>query len=186
MGILRTFIRVVTRVNERVGIWASFLVLPVFVMLLAEVGLRYAAGAPAIWTNELSQLLFGVYAVLSGGYLLANGGHANVDIFYARLGRRARAKLDVFTSLLFFAFVGALLYFGGAIAWESLSRLEHSQSAWNPPIYPVKLCIPLAALLLLLQGIAKLIDDLCTAFGVPLADHGVDGGTAASGAEDKL
>ena len=53
-----------------------------------------------------------------------------------------------------------LVYYGGSLAWESLSTLEHSQSAWNPPIYPVKLTIPLGAGLLLLQGIAKLIRDI--------------------------
>jgi len=52
-----------------------------------------------------------------------------------------------------------LFVYGGSLAWDSLSRFEHSQSAWNPPLYPVKLMIPLGALLLMLQGLAKLILD---------------------------
>src|SRR5690606_41000215 len=58
------------------------------------------------------------------------------------LPRRARAFCDVLTSGAFFLFAGTVLYFGASMAWDSLSRLEHSQSAWNPPLYPVKLTIP--------------------------------------------
>ena len=53
-----------------------------------------------------------------------------------------------------------LLIYGGSLAWDSLARFEHSQSAWNPPLYPVKLMIPLAAILLMLQGLVKLIRDI--------------------------
>ena len=58
-----------------------------------------------------------------------------------------------------------LLVNGGSLAWDSLSRFEHSQSAWNPPLYPVKLMIPLAAVLLVIQGVAKLIRDFLILFG---------------------
>ena len=51
----------------------------------------------------------------------------------------------------------------GSLAWESLAGLEHSHSAWDPPIYPVKLMIPLGAMLLLIQGMAKLIRDITAA-----------------------
>jgi TRAP-type mannitol/chloroaromatic compound transport system permease small subunit len=54
----------------------------------------------------------------------------------------------------------SLLIYGGSLAWDSLSRFEHSQSAWNPPLYPAKLAIPLAAALLILQGLAKLIRNI--------------------------
>jgi len=43
-----------------------------------------------------------------------------------------------------------------------------SQSAWNPPLYPAKLMIPLAALLLMLQGLAKLIRDIFIFLGIDL------------------
>jgi len=58
-----------------------------------------------------------------------------------------------------------LLIYGGPLAWDSLARFEHSQSAWNPPLYPAKLMIPLAAALLILQGITKLIRDFLILLG---------------------
>jgi len=125
-----------------------------------EVIRRYLFNAPTVWANELTQMLFGAYIVLAGGYILAIEGHVNVDILYSRLSRKTQAILDIITSVLFFMFCLMMVYYGGSLAWESLSTFEHSQSAWNPPIYPVKLTIPIGAGLLLLQGIAKLIRDI--------------------------
>ncbi|RJR50178.1 MAG: TRAP transporter small permease subunit [Desulfobacteraceae bacterium] len=131
-----------------------------FLILLLEIFARYLFNSPSVWANELTQMLFGAYVVLSGGHLLWRGGHVGVDILYSRLAPRVKALLDVITSILFFAFCVMMVYFGGSLAWESLARLEHSQSAWNPPVYPVKLTIPIGAILLLLQGVAKLIRDI--------------------------
>lgn len=165
MRALDAFMRAVTRVNEWVGRTIAWLILPMFVFLMAEVLMRYALGAPAVWTNELSQLLFGAYAVLGGGYLMAHGGHVNVDLVHAKFPPRVRALVDVLTSALFFIFVGALLYFGVSLALESMDTWERSMSAWNPYIWPFKLMIPVSALLLLLQGIVKLLADLLVLFG---------------------
>ncbi|MEX0759668.1 MAG: TRAP transporter small permease subunit [Tistlia sp.] len=172
MNVLCRFARGITRLNDRIGAVAAYLVLPIFALLLLEVGLRYWLGRPAVWTGELAQMLFGAYALLSGAYLLVHSGHANVDILHGALPPRARAAVDVATSVLLFVFIGALLYFGSSIAWQSTARLETSMSAWNPPIWPLKLLIPIAALLVLLQGLAKLIADL-QALGLLPADEEV-------------
>jgi TRAP-type mannitol/chloroaromatic compound transport system permease small subunit len=160
MSILRAFLKFIDAVNEKVGNLLSYFLFFFFVLLLMEVILRYFFNSPTVWANELAQMLFGAYAILAGGYILRSGGHVNVDILYSRLSRKQRAVLDIVTSSLFFLFCGMLLVYGGSLAWDSLARFEHSQSAWNPPLYPAKLMIPLAALLLMLQGLAKLIRDI--------------------------
>jgi TRAP-type mannitol/chloroaromatic compound transport system permease small subunit len=67
-----------------------------------------------------------------------------------------------------------MLVYGGSLAWESVSIWEHSNSAWGVALYPFKMMIPLGALFLLLQGLAKLIRDILTAFGISagVADEG--------------
>lgn len=160
MKILDKTIRVIDWINDRTGNFLSLFVLIIFGLLLVEVIRRYLLNSPTVWGNELSQMLFGTYVVLSGGYILRWGGHVNVDILYSRLSRKTQAKLDIITSFLFFMFCVMMVYYGSSLAWESLSTFERSQSAWNPPIYPVKLTIPLGAGLLLLQGIAKLMRDI--------------------------
>lgn len=167
MNFIYGYINGITGLNLWVGKWVSRILLVIFALLVAEVSFRHFAGAPKVWTNELAQLLFGVYAALSGGYILARHGHVNVDIFYNHLSIRSKAVVDVLTSALFFIFIIALLYFGSSLAYESISFWEHSQSAWDPPIWPVKLAIPIGATLILLQGIAKLLQDVLIALGNP-------------------
>lgn len=157
------FDMLVTRIdalNDWLGRGISFCVIPIAALVLFEVVLRYVFNSPTVWANELTQMLFGAYVILSGGYIMRWGGHVNVDIIYSRLSIRSRAVLDIATSFLFFLFVGMMAFYGGSLAWESLTMLEHSESAWNPPIYPVKLTIPLGCILLLLQGLTNLFKNI--------------------------
>lgn len=163
MKALPAFMRGVTRLNDCLGRWIALLVFAMFIFLLLEVGFRYLFNSPTVWTNELTQLLFGVYAVMSGGYIMAHHGHVNVDLLHAHLPPRGRAVLDILTSSVFFIFTLALLYFGYDMAVESIHSMETSYSAWNPPIWPVKLAIPVGTALLLLQGIVKLLQDIAVA-----------------------
>lgn len=160
MRMLDHFVRAISWLNERVGRFAAYLVLPVFVLLLVEVFMRYALASPTVWLGQSAQMLFGAYALLSGGYLLLHRGHANVDILSSMLSPRRQAMVDIFTSVLTFCFLGAFLYFGASMAIESVERMERSISAWKQPIWPLKLLIPISAGLLLLQAVAKLIEDI--------------------------
>jgi TRAP-type mannitol/chloroaromatic compound transport system permease small subunit len=165
MSFLKRFIRTIDAINDWIGRFLSYFLFAFFVLLFIEVILRYFFNSPTVWANELAQMLFGTYAVLSGGYILLTGGHVNVDILYSRFSPKTKAAVDIVTSVLFFLFCGMLLIYGGSLAWDSLSRFEHSQSAWNPPLYPAKLMIPTAAALLILQGITKLIRDFLILLG---------------------
>jgi len=146
----------------------AYSVLLIFVLLMIEVIRRYLLNSPTVWANELTQMIFGAYAVLGGGYILAAGGHVNVDIVFSRLSRKSQAKIDIVTFFLFFLFCMMMLYYGGSLAWEALTMLESSASAWDPPVWPIKLTIPLGALLLFLQGVAKLIRDIMIVRGEDL------------------
>jgi TRAP-type mannitol/chloroaromatic compound transport system permease small subunit len=166
MRVLHAFISGITRLNDFLGRWFSYLIFVISALLLLEVGMRYLLGAPTVWTNELSQLMFGTYAVMSGGYVMAHRGHVNVDLLYSHFPVRGQAWLDVFTSVLMFVFLFALLYFGYSMAMESIKSLETSYSAWNPPVWPVKAALPIATLLLLLQCVAKFLGDLAVALNL--------------------
>ncbi|MFC4670446.1 TRAP transporter small permease subunit [Seohaeicola nanhaiensis] len=160
--------RAITRVNRFIGKWVSLAVLVIFVLLLADVVMRYLVGSPTIWTAELATLIFGAYAIIGGGYLLVERGHVNVDILYGRFSRRRRALLDVVTWPLFALFVGVLLWQGWDIAMESLADFERSNSVWKAPLWPTKALIPVAAVLLLLQGLVRLWADIRVMRGLPV------------------
>lgn len=160
--------------NDWVGRVLWFGIIVMSLLVLSEVARRYIFNAPTVWGNELTQLTFAVYVVLSGGHVLRWGGHVNVDILYSRFSARTRAIIDICTFGLFLLFCGMMLIYGGSLAWESVSIWEHSNSAWGVALYPFKMAIPLGALLLLLQGLAKLVRDILTAAGrsAGVADEG--------------
>lgn len=162
--------RAITHVNRFIGKWVSLVVLVIFALLLADVVMRYLVGSPTIWTAELATLIFGAYAIIGGGYLLAERGHVNVDILYGRFSRRRRALMDVLTWPLFALFVGVLLWQGWDIAMESLQDLERSNSVWKAPLWPTKALIPVAAILLLLQGVIRLWADIRVLRGLPIPE----------------
>ena len=160
MSVIYAILRWIDKANDWLGRKLSLLILIVFGLLIMEVIRRYVFNSPTVWGNELVQMLFGAYVVLSAGYVLRWDGHVNVDIVSSHLPQKAKAVIDIITSSLSFLFCGVLLYYGGMLAWDSLTRWEHSESAWNPPLYPIKIMIPVGALLLLLQVLAKLIRDI--------------------------
>jgi TRAP-type mannitol/chloroaromatic compound transport system permease small subunit len=162
--------RAITQLNRWIGEKVAWLILPIFLMMIIDVAMRYLVGRPSVWTGEFTQLVFGVYAVIGGGYLLAERAHVNVDIFYGRFSRRRKALVDALTSVLFFLFMAVLLYQGGSMAWESMEKLETSQSIWNPQIWPVKLAVPVAGVLLLLQGFVRLAGDIRVLMGLEVDD----------------
>ena len=53
-----------------------------------------------------------------------------------------------------------MIWVGSTMAWTSFQQGEGTGTPWNPAIWPVKFAIPIAGVLLLLQGIANLLRDL--------------------------
>lgn len=162
--------RTVTQTNRLIARIATWGVLILFVLLMADVTMRYFVGRPTVWTAELAQLTFGIYAIIAGGWLLSERGHVNVDIFYGNFSRRGKATADLSTSILFFAFVGVLLWQSWDMAMDSMMRLERTNSVWKPYIWPVKVAIPIAAILLLAQGVVRLVADVRVLMGLPVPE----------------
>lgn len=158
--------RLITQTNIWIGRIAGWLILPMFLALLADVIMRYLVGSATIWTSELAQLIFGLYSVIAGGYLLAERGHVGVDIFYGSFSRKKKAAVDLATCFLFLFFMIVLIWQSADMAWDSMERWERSHSLWNPYIWPIKLAIPVAGVLLLLQGLVRIVSDIRVLMGL--------------------
>jgi len=177
MGAITAFARSVTTINLWVARVMNWAVVLLFLLLLTDVVMRKIAGSPIQWSQQLSKLLFGVYAILGGGYLLARRGHVAVDLFYANFSRRKQAFVDILTSFLFFLLLGILVWQGSEMFYDSVCKFSLDQedwcqwevdknAMWEAPLWPSKGLIVVAALLLLLQGIVKLIADIMIVAGV--------------------
>ena len=147
------------RLNSWLGRCLALSIFVVTLVVLYEVISRGVFGQATTWANETTIYLSACAYLLSGGYALAHRRHVRIDLLYDRLAPGTRVKLDVFTFLFFFIYVGALIWVGTTLAWGSFLEAEGTGTPWNPRIWPVKFAIPLAALLLLLQGVANLLRD---------------------------
>jgi TRAP-type mannitol/chloroaromatic compound transport system permease small subunit len=53
-----------------------------------------------------------------------------------------------------------LIFMGGDDAIYSWQIWEHSNSTWAPPLYPIRTIIPVAAILLFLQGLSNISGEI--------------------------
>ncbi len=151
-------------VIDAISIWSGNLVSainPIVVILVVyEIIRRFVFNAATIWANEATVYLSALGYLLGGAYSHYYKAHVRVDILYTKFSLRTRALLDVITFFFLFIYLGSLIWIGSVYAWESVKVLEKTGSPWNPPIYPLKIAIPLGATLLLLQSLANFFRDL--------------------------
>ncbi len=159
MSRAEAFCHAIDIVNQRVGRAFSYVVLPLLALVIMEVILRRFFNRPTIWGWDVNIQLLSAITVMGAGYTLFAQGHVIIDIFVGKLSRRKRAILDMVTALLFFFCIGALVYQGSVSGWYSVTTREHYSSVWNPPIYFLKMLIPVGVTLLFLQGVVKFIRD---------------------------
>ncbi len=124
-----------------------------------EVLARYVFNSPTNWAHESMFLMFGMQYMISGAYALREDSHVRVDVVYQYLPDRARVMTDLVTSIFFFIFAGALLITGWIFVADSIDVWEVSFTEWAIQYWPVKISIVLGALLIILQGVSKLIKD---------------------------
>lgn len=157
MPVLQGYCSLVTAANRWLAVAASALVFVMVASISYEVVARYFFDAPTVWALELSSLLLGPYFMLAGPYMLHVGGHVNVDVLYARLRPRAAAALDCITFPIIVAFCVIVVDQSWPVAMNAYASGETSFSAWNPPVWPIKMVIPVAFALVGLQAVAETI-----------------------------
>jgi len=157
------YVRFVGHLNEWVGRLAGLLIVAVVLIILKEVIGRGVFNAPSLWADESMTYLAGMAYVLGGGYTLLHRKHVIVDLVYqpiADRGGNLKKVIDIIAFVLFSIYCITLIYYGSKLAIASIQQREGSGTMWNPALWPVKLAIPVAGTLLLLQGFANLLVDL--------------------------
>ncbi|MDY0309972.1 MAG: TRAP transporter small permease [Castellaniella sp.] len=155
-SVIRFYARTVTALNRGLFMLSAALMAIIVPAMMVEVLSRYLFHAPTVWGMELAVLLFGPYFLLGGPYLLHLGGHVNMDLFRTRMSQRIRTVADVFSQIVILFFCAVMLYYATPLVLQSIEYRETTFSAWNPPLWPYKLAVPLSMLLLALQSLAEL------------------------------
>lgn len=154
---------------DSVSIWSgkfvAWLILPMVGSLVYEVIARYFFSAPTVWAYDMTFMLYGSFFMLGAAYTLQRKGHIRTDTFYQGWSPRRQGWVDAVCYVLFF-FPGliAFLVVSWDFFWVSFERGERIvTSPWMPIVYPFKATIPLATLLLLIQGVSEFLKSVWAA-----------------------
>ncbi len=154
---------------DSVSIWSgklvAWLILPMVGSLVYEVIARYFFSAPTVWAYDMTFMLYGSFFMLGAAYTLQRKGHIRTDTFYQGWSPRRQGWVDAACYVLFF-FPGliAFLVVSWDFFWVSFERGERIvTSPWMPIVYPFKATIPLATLLLLIQGTSEFLKSVWAA-----------------------
>ncbi len=124
---------------------------------VGEIALRLTSNT----VIELQWYLFSLVFLLGAAYTLKHDAHVRVDVFYSRLPMRSRAWINIVGTVLFLIpFCVLMCWTSWSTVVDSWARLEGSPDPGGLPRYPLLTVIPVAFLLLMLQGVAILIREI--------------------------
>src|SRR5262245_52633715 len=151
------------RAIDLISYWSgkafAWLIMALTFVVSVEVFKRYILNAPTSWIFDFNNMLYGTLFMMCGAYALALAGHVRADFVYIYLRPRTQAALDLILFFLFFIpGILGLIYAGFDYAALSWRINEHSTvTAEGPPVYHFKTVIPLAGILVMLQGLAEIL-----------------------------
>jgi len=156
---VQRFLYAIDEISTWVGKTVAWLIIALMLVVCAEVFKRYILNAPTAWIFDAENMLYGTFFMLGGAYTLAQNAHVRGDFLYSSMRPRTQASLDLVLYLVFFIpGIAALIYAGFYYAADSWRIAEHSTvTAEGPPVYHFKAMIPLAGMLVMLQGVAEIV-----------------------------
>ncbi len=156
MNLLRAYVGLADRLNERIGVAVSWLTTVLVAVVCYDVFTRYLMKSSLVAIQELQWHLFAVIFLIGAAYTLKHGKHVRVDVFYNRFPAKTRAWVDFVGSLVF------LLPFCLVAIWCSHTFVANAfligegspDPGGLPARFILKAAIPVGFLLLALQGLA--------------------------------
>ena len=146
-------------ISTWVGKLAAWLIIALMAVVCVEVFKRYYLNAPSAWIFDGENMIYGTLFMLSGAYTLAQNAHVRGDFLYSSMRPRLQASLDLVLYIAFFIpGILGLIYAGYDYALQSwLIRESSNVTAEGPPVYQFKAVIPVAGVLVMLQGWAEIV-----------------------------
>ncbi len=127
--------------------------------MVYEVFARKLFLAPTIWAYDMSRFFYGALFMLGAGYALSKGVHIRADFLYRNFKIKTQGMIDFWLYLLFY-FPGLIvfLYMTTGFVQESIMRGERGMdTTWMPYMWPIKTCLLIGIIFLLIQGISELL-----------------------------
>ena len=162
MELIGRLVDTIDRLTELSGRALKWLGLPMMLVTVAVVVLRYGFNIGWIAMQESVLYLHTTVFMLAMGYTLKHDGHVRVDVFYREFSKRTKAWVDLVGTLVLLVpvciFIGWVSLDYVASSWE---LKEASMEAGGlPGVYLLKSLILLMTGTVLLQGIAEALRNL--------------------------
>ncbi len=159
MGTVDRYLMFIDRLSMWMGKVFAWCILILTFAVSYEVFVRYVLRDPTSWAYDVSYIMYGALFLMAGAYTVSRDGHVRGDVIYRLWPQRVQAMIDLTLYLLFFfPGVSALIYSGFTFAHMSWRYGETSvYSPASIPVYQLKALIPIAGVVLFLQGISELV-----------------------------
>jgi TRAP-type mannitol/chloroaromatic compound transport system permease small subunit len=158
-------VRVIDRFTDTTGTWVAWLHIPLVAVVAWEVFARYGFNAPTIWSFDLTYMLYAAIFMLGCAYALHKGAHIRTDFFFEKWSIRTKGMIDSVAYVVFFfpsIFIFLVVSWDEGVYAYSINELSE-QTPWRPILWPFKMVVPLACLLLLIQGVSETIKSIYAA-----------------------
>jgi TRAP-type mannitol/chloroaromatic compound transport system permease small subunit len=137
----------------RFGNIVSFFILIIMLFTTYEVLARYLFNRPTSWVWLINRQLFAIFALVGGSYTMAHGMHIRIEMLLERFNPVMKIVIRCVSLLCLIGFLGVMIWQGATLGWISFGNKEFVPGNFKMPLYPVKLFLPLAAFLFLIEGI---------------------------------
>ncbi|MGH8513924.1 MAG: TRAP transporter small permease subunit [Gammaproteobacteria bacterium] len=163
-GLIKT-VRIIDKFTDATGTLIAWLNVPLVLAVSYEVFARYLFNAPTIWSFDVAYMLYGTIFMLGAAYALHKGAHIRTDFFFERWSIRTKGIIDSTAYIVFFfPAIVTFLVVSWTEGWYAFEIGETSeQTPWRPILWPFKMVVPLACLLLLIQGVSETIKSVWAA-----------------------
>ena len=149
----------IAEVMGRIG-WVLLLYCMIFGV--SDVFLRYVLNKPSLWISTTVQIAMVLMACVGGIYALNDENFVKLDLFYANFSARKKAICDIITVVFTVMFLTVLIWKGSSAAMLSLKMKQVTPTSIPFPIYPIKIFIPISAIIMLAVVFKKFVNDVIT------------------------
>jgi len=157
---MQRFIDGIDRVNKYISDGLSLLFVPMTLMAMYEVVMRYFFNSPTTWVWDINVQCFCVLVVLGGAHALQQGGHVIMDIVVNKFQEKTKLIINLCVYVIFFIVLLITIWQVAMFAWSSLVIFERASTIFSPPVYPIKIGILIGVCLLFLQGVSLFVRDI--------------------------
>ena len=152
-------ITLIDKFSKWVGNIVCWILMPLILAMTYEVIMRKLFLAPTIWAYDISRFLYGALFMLGAAYALSRGVHIRADFLYRNFKVKNQGLIDFWLYILFY-FPGLFIFFYMTVGYvgESIRRGERGMdTTWMPYMWPIKTCLLIGILFLLIQGVSELL-----------------------------